>query len=181
MWKRRSFVHTLLDKRRCIVPTLLTKRRSFVHTLLTKLPSFSQHCCVNDVPPSFTQQCWENDGSLVNNVGAMHRRLSNNVWTNDGRFHNNVWTNDGRFNIQCWLNDRRLVEFMSLLYRVSPVWLVVVGIINYKHTPRLNNVKINLRQNTIIHARRPTFNWDINIIIPYRDQHLPQGSESPGH
>ena len=39
---------------------------------------------------SFTQQCWENDGSLVNNVGAMHRRLSNNVWTNDGRFHNNV-------------------------------------------------------------------------------------------
>ena len=82
---------------------------------------------------SFTQQCWENDGSLVNNVGAMHRRLSNNVWTNDRRFH-----------IQCWLNDRRLVEFTSLLYRVSPVckldqgvrkWLIITY--SGRHLPHI--------------------------------------------
>ena len=57
---------------------------------------------------------WTNDRRLVNNVGTMHRRLSNNVWTNDRRFH-----------IQCWINDRRLVEFTSLLYWVSPVWLLL--------------------------------------------------------
>ena len=42
-----------------------------------------------------------NDGSLVNNVGAMHRRLLNIVWANDGRLLNNVWVNDGRLPIQC--------------------------------------------------------------------------------
>ena len=49
----------------------------------------------------FLNNVWENDGSLVNNVGAMHRRLPNIVWKNDGRLHNNVWKNDRRLHIQC--------------------------------------------------------------------------------
>ena len=85
----------------------------------------------------FLNNVWENDGSLVNNVGAMHRRLPNIVWTNDGRLHNNVWTNDRRLHIQCWLNDRRLVVFTSLLDRVSPVWLASLSPIPGERTAKL--------------------------------------------
>ena len=78
---------------------------------------------------SFTQQvnnrrlpikCWLNDGSLVNNVGVMHRRLLNIVWVNDGRLVNNVGANDRRLPIQCWLNDRRLVVFYVFVLLTVP-------------------------------------------------------------
>ena len=66
---------------------------------------------------SFTQQvndrrlpiqCWLNDGSLVNNVGVMHRRLLNIVWANDGRLVNNVGANDGSLLNNVGANDGRM-------------------------------------------------------------------------